>query len=424
MTPATVDAISTYGAKSFRKRNESLPLYTCTFQLLPYFGIERHLTEGGSEIEGSHCAVNNVYLNGVRVAVVAPNGDAQYYLTDQVDSVKFVVNDSGLPVKRIEYMPYGETWFEEGEQNHAPKYNSQELDKETGYYYYNARHYDPEIARFVTADNVIDGEGDTQGWNRYSYVKGNPIVYKDPTGHNAVTDFFEKVQNKYKTGEFVTNKTKAWGGKRGKEILNSFNKDSRLDTEKKVAEMEAKGLKIDKLQKKLTAIRIKGGCNRGMNKLEKALLNQYKTYDLTGKKDTMVVKPVANSAITSGYGGARPDHLAIDLGRVPGGNAGKPVVAAKGGVVLYTRYQAGRDGQAGGGLYAKVRNNDGTNSYYMHLQGKGVTKGDTLGAGDRIGSVGNSGSETMAVPMDEHLHYQEQDANGRARRPTEVENLY
>ncbi len=100
-----------------------------------------------------------------------------------MDSVKFVVNDSGLPVKRIEYLPYGETWFEEGEQNHAPKYNSQELDKETGYYYYNARHYDPEIARFVTADNVIDGEMDTQGWNRYSYVKGNPIVYKDPTGH-------------------------------------------------------------------------------------------------------------------------------------------------------------------------------------------------------------------------------------------------
>jgi len=76
----------------------------------------------------------------------------------------------------------------EGEDNHNPKYNSQELDKETGYYFYNARHYDPEISRFVTADNVIDGEGDTQGWNRYSYVKGNPIVYKDPTGHKIVLE--------------------------------------------------------------------------------------------------------------------------------------------------------------------------------------------------------------------------------------------
>jgi len=99
------------------------------------------------------------------------------------DSVKVVVDDNGNAVSRMEYFPYGEIWIHEGEDNLAPKYNSQELDKETGYYFYNARHYDPEISRFVTPDVVIDGQFDTQGWNRYSYVKGNPIRYKDPTGH-------------------------------------------------------------------------------------------------------------------------------------------------------------------------------------------------------------------------------------------------
>ena len=86
--------------------------------------------------------------------------------------------------------------------NFAPKYNSQELDKESDLYYFNARHYDPELARFVTADVMVDGErrddktgliisSPTYGWNRYMYVAGNPIMYKDPTGH-LVDGVFDK----------------------------------------------------------------------------------------------------------------------------------------------------------------------------------------------------------------------------------------
>ena|GEM_PF-2096364 len=99
-----------------------------------------------------------------------------------------MTNDSGLVVTSHEYLPFGEDWITEGDTKNAPKYNSQELDKESGYYFYNARHYDPEIARFVTADTVIDGEGNTQGWNRYAYVHNNPIRYKDPTGHFLTSD--------------------------------------------------------------------------------------------------------------------------------------------------------------------------------------------------------------------------------------------
>jgi RHS repeat-associated protein len=127
-----------------------------------------------------------VYLNGVRIAAVAPSGSASYYLTDQVDSVTVVLDDGGKIVTQHEYLPFGETWITEGDKKNAPKYNSQELDKETGYYFYNARHYDAEIGRFVTPDTVIDGETDTQGWNRYTYTKNNPIIYKDPTGHDVV----------------------------------------------------------------------------------------------------------------------------------------------------------------------------------------------------------------------------------------------
>jgi len=155
-----------------------------------YFGIETQRTYEGQEIPDTSYAVNNIYVNGIRVAAVIPSGAARYYHTDQVDSVKVVTDDAGMPVSRFEYLPYGETWVEETaddvDEEHNPKFNSQELDRETNFYYYNARHYDPVICRFVTADTVVDGEGSAFGWNRYMYVHGNPVMYRDPTGHNAV----------------------------------------------------------------------------------------------------------------------------------------------------------------------------------------------------------------------------------------------
>ncbi|MDI7230548.1 RHS repeat-associated core domain-containing protein, partial [Leptospira santarosai] len=137
------------------------------------------------ESENVITSVNNVYLNGVRIAAMNEAGALAYYLTDQVDSVSHVLDDEGNTLSQIQYQPYGETFVQRGDLNFSPKYNSQELDRESGFYFYNARYYDPGIARFTSADTIIDGEFDTQGWNRFSYVKGNPIGAKDPTGHEA-----------------------------------------------------------------------------------------------------------------------------------------------------------------------------------------------------------------------------------------------
>jgi RHS repeat-associated protein len=166
-----------------------------------YFGFERQLDSVGAEISGSHHAVNNVYLNGTRIAAVTAKGQSRYYLADQVDSVNVVTNEAGTVLARTEYLPYGEEWVKSGDANYKGKFNGQELDTESGFYYYNARHYDPQIARFVTADTVVDGASTTAGWNRYMYVHGNPVMYKDPSGHDTYYDKMGNEINNTETGD-------------------------------------------------------------------------------------------------------------------------------------------------------------------------------------------------------------------------------
>jgi RHS repeat-associated protein len=53
-----------------------------------------------------------------------------------------------------------------------------------GLYNHKARYYDPQLARFISADN-IEPKG-PQELNRYAYVLNNPINNNDPTGHKCV----------------------------------------------------------------------------------------------------------------------------------------------------------------------------------------------------------------------------------------------
>jgi RHS repeat-associated protein len=67
----------------------------------------------------------------------------------------------------------------------AHKFTGKELDAETGLYFYEARYYDPALARFITPDTVIARPGDPQEFNRYTYARNNPLKYTDPTGHKS-----------------------------------------------------------------------------------------------------------------------------------------------------------------------------------------------------------------------------------------------
>jgi RHS repeat-associated protein len=84
----------------------------------------------------------------------------------------------------IDYKPYGEIDRKnsDGPDIFRYKYTGQEEDRETGLYYYKARYYDPEIARFIEPD-TYQNPNSLFGLNSYMYVEGNPIKYNDPSGY-------------------------------------------------------------------------------------------------------------------------------------------------------------------------------------------------------------------------------------------------
>ncbi len=87
-------------------------------------------------------------------------------------------------IQRFEYYPFGgESFVLNPNLDLEVSFTGQDYDDETGLYYYNARYYDPQLARFIQADTVIPDMTDYQAYNRYSYVVNNPLKYTDPSGH-------------------------------------------------------------------------------------------------------------------------------------------------------------------------------------------------------------------------------------------------
>jgi len=107
-----------------------------------------------------------------------------YYHPDHLGSSSYVTNQSGEFYEMIEYLPYGETLYDEQTVSSVSyKYTGKEQDTETGLYYYGARYYDAKLCKFITPDDRIDGLFTGAGQNMYMYCHGNPIRFNDPDGH-------------------------------------------------------------------------------------------------------------------------------------------------------------------------------------------------------------------------------------------------
>ena len=110
-------------------------------------------------------------------------GTIVYMHTDHLGSVRMTTSATGTVAQTQEFDPWGAVKAG-GITSVSYNYTGQRLDG-TGLLFYNARYYDPQLARFTSADSLVSNDADPQTRNRYAYVLNNPLKYNDPTGHVA-----------------------------------------------------------------------------------------------------------------------------------------------------------------------------------------------------------------------------------------------
>ena len=110
-----------------------------------------------------------------------------YYRMNHLGGTNLITDDTGKIVARREYKPYGEMYDNEGESEGNSDtpfgFDGQRMDGAGSLYYFNARFYDPQMGRFLSADSEVHNLTTPQALHRYAFAGGNPVRYVDPSGH-------------------------------------------------------------------------------------------------------------------------------------------------------------------------------------------------------------------------------------------------
>lgn len=132
-------------------------------------------------------------LNGL------PATTTSYLHNDHLGSVAAITDETGAVTERLAYDPWGKRRFVTSNPGATDKLDAivgQKTDRgytmhehldEMGAIHMNGRIYDPLIARFMSADPLVQAPYNLKSFNRYSYVWNNSLKLWDPSGFDAQT---------------------------------------------------------------------------------------------------------------------------------------------------------------------------------------------------------------------------------------------
>jgi RHS repeat-associated protein len=120
------------------------------------------------------------------------NADYHYLITDYLGTPQLAVNSRGQQTWKGIADAFGNTQLDLDNQITLNlRQPGQYYDQESGLYYNLARHYNPQIGRYIEADPL----GVMGGLNLYGYANANPLMYADPYGLYAWANFVDDTSN-------------------------------------------------------------------------------------------------------------------------------------------------------------------------------------------------------------------------------------
>jgi RHS repeat-associated protein len=122
---------------------------------------------------------------GVRTGSGTGTSGLVWLFGDHLGSTSRSANYDGASTALQLYKAWGESRYASGTLPTGFKFTGQRLESSLGIYDYGARWYDAYLNRWLQPDGIIPEPNNPLDWDRYQYVRSNPVRYTDPTGHKA-----------------------------------------------------------------------------------------------------------------------------------------------------------------------------------------------------------------------------------------------
>ena len=163
-------------------------------------GLFEERTEGSNTTE-----VHYIQALGRTVAIytsISSTGESTRYLHgDHLGSIVLVTDEDGdVEGDRYSFDPFGrrrngDDWTDTLTNLANPDttmgYTGHESLDDVDIVHMNGRIYDPFLGRVLSADPFVPAPHDMQSFNRYSYVRNNPLARVDPSGYLDIDDYMD-----------------------------------------------------------------------------------------------------------------------------------------------------------------------------------------------------------------------------------------